>query len=309
MQDRTSHPYRIPEQLREIAVRVHGELGQRWLAALPALLNECRARWSLELDEPFENLSYNLVLPGRTSDGTEIVLKVGVPCAELLTEAAALGLFDGEGAVRLIDHDAPHGVLLLERVAPGTPLHELQGDGEATRTAAKLMRRLWRKPQAAPHPFPSLARWFQAFKRLRDRFGGGTGPFPQELIVRAEDTFEGLNASSETEVILHGDLHHTNILFSATRGWLAIDPKGIVGDPGYEVGPFMLNQLPAEASDSALGGILDNRLTIFSDKLLLSRERLAGWAFCHAVLSALWDFEEAAEWRGTIRLAEILSRL
>ena len=91
-------PVQIPKQLRETIERVHGEAGLQWLVALPALLSECRTRWSLNLDEPFEDLSYNLVLPGRMADGTEVVLKVGVPCLELLTEAAALSLFDGEGA-------------------------------------------------------------------------------------------------------------------------------------------------------------------------------------------------------------------
>lgn len=298
----------IPERLKETAERIHGEAGRQWLVTLPALLNECHARWSLELDEPFENLSYNLVLPGRMADGTEIVLKVGVPCHELLTEAAALSLFDGKGAARLFDADAPRGILLMERIAPGTPLYKLQEDSEATSTAAKLMRRLWRTPHA-DHSFPSLAIWFRAFERLREIFDGGSGPFPPELIAKAENMFTELNASSDHNVILHGDLHHANILFSTKRGWVAIDPKGIVGDRGYEVGSFMLNQLPIGTSESATMKVLTRRLSIFSDELRIGRERLARWAFCYAVLSALWDFEESGEWHGTIRLAQLLERL
>ena len=294
--------------MRESVERVHGEAGRQWLAALPALLNECRARWSLEAGEPFGNLSYNLVLPGRMTDGTEVVLKVGVPCRELVTEAAALSLFGGAGAVRLLAHDAPRGILLLERIAPGTPLHEAQGDEEATRTAAGLMRRLWRTPPAR-HSFPPLAVWFRAFGRLRERFDGGSGPLPARLVAHAESTFAELNATCEKNVILHGDLHHANILFSAERGWVAIDPKGIYGDAGYEVGSFMLNRLPVGASDTAAANVLARRLSIFSDELEIRRERLARWAFCHAVLSALWDFEESTEWGGTIRLARMLERL
>ena len=239
----------IPERLRETVVRVHGERGQQWLEALPALLSECCDRWSLELDEPFENLSYNLVIPGRNSVGLGVVLKVGVPCRELFTEASALSLFAGVGAVRLLDTDAPRGILLMERLTPGTPLYRLQGDAEATHTAAALMLRLWRTPPAE-HSFPSLTVWFRAFEQLRERFDGGSGPFPPELIERAERTFIELNTSSDGKAILHGDLHHTNILFSARSGWVAIDPKGICGDAGYEVGSFMLNRLPAHASDS-----------------------------------------------------------
>jgi streptomycin 6-kinase len=304
----TTYLVQIPNGLQETVLRVHGTAGQRWLNTLPALIEEWRERWALELSDPFENLSYNLVIPGRNRDGAEIVLKVGVPCPELSTEAAALNLFQGVGAVRLLEQDTTAGVLLLERITPGNPLHELQEEREATRTAAMLMRQLWRAP-LAEHSFPSLAIWFNAFERLRHRFGGGSGPFPPGLIARAERAFAELDASSDDSRILHGDLHHDNILFSAERGWVAIDPKGIVGDRGYEVGSFMLNQLPAGASASSCTAILSQRLSIFADELQISRQRLALWSFCHAVLSALWDMEESADCRDTIRLAQLLEQL
>jgi streptomycin 6-kinase len=299
---------KISDRLRETIERVHGERGRQWLVSLPALLSECRERWSLQLDDPFENLSYNLVLPGRMSDGTEIVLKAGVPCPELWAEAAALSHYDGEGAVRLLDRNARLGILLLERVLPGTPLHLEQDDEEATRTAARLMRRLWRTPPAG-RTFPSLAVWFSALARVRNSPDGGSLPFPRELIERAEHTFAALSASSDRNVFLHGDLHHDNILSSSGKGWMAIDPKGIAGDPGYEVGSFMLNQLPADASEPATIEMLSRRLSIFSEELMIGRKRLARWAFCHAVLSAWWDFEESAECHGTIRLAQLLGRI
>ena len=75
----------VPNHLKETVARVHGEAGRRWLGALPTLLGECRERWSLELAEPFDNLSYHLVVPGRSRQGTEVGLKLGVPCGVLLT--------------------------------------------------------------------------------------------------------------------------------------------------------------------------------------------------------------------------------
>ena len=298
----------IPNSLKETIARVHGEMGREWLESLPSLIIECRERWSLKLGKPFDNLSYNLVIPCRSSEGADVVLKLGVPCPELLTEASALSLFDGRGAVRLLAQDAISGALLLERAMPGTPLYKLQGDLEATRTAARLMKSLWREP-TAEHSFPSLEVWFRAFARLRSSLDGATGPFPPEIIASAERTFKELNGSSARAVVLHGDLHHENILRSERDVWTAIDPKGICGDRGYEIGSFMLNQLPDGAAEMVLREILKRRLSIFSDELKMSRERLAGWAFCHAVLSAVWSFEESAEWQDTIRLAQILERL
>jgi streptomycin 6-kinase len=298
----------IPKKLRDTIERVHGERGREWIEQLPTLLGECRERWSLKLDQPFANLSYNLVTPAEMSGNTEVVLKLGVPCPEFTTEAAALDLFQGIGAVRLLDHDAPRGILLMEHVLPGTPIYKLQSEPEATRTAATLMRQLWRFPPA-DHAFHSLAVWFRAFEQLRNDFAGDSGPFPAEFVDKAERTFAELNASTVSNVILHGDLHHANILFSVKRGWLAIDPKGISGDPGYEVGPFMLNQLPPGASQPATMGILKQRLAIFSEELGIAEKQLARWSFCHAVLSALWDFEECADWRPTMTLAEMLAQL
>ena len=305
-----SSAVQIPEGLRETIEQVHGERGLAWLAGLPDLLHDCRKGWSLELDQPFKGLSYNLVLPGRLIDGKEIVLKLGVPCRELTTECAALILFDGRGAVRLLEHDSARGILLMERVTPGMPLSELQHEREATTVAAKLMKKLWRVPPA-DHLFPSLADWFLAFNRLRNNVSGGSGPFPDKLITRAERSFDELNQNAPAEacMVLHGDLHHANILLSSKEEWLAIDPKGIVGDPGYEVGPFMLNRLPRAASNAELLELFNQRLLIFSDELRIDKKRLACWAFCHAVLSALWDWEEGKEWHQTIRLAEILEQV
>lgn len=296
----------FPKDLRATIERVHGERGLEWLETFPDLICECRERWSLDIDRPFDNLSYNLVLPATMPGDRQVVLKLGVPCPELTAEAAALDLFQGVGAVHLLAHDANRGILLIERAMPGTPIYKLQSEPDTTRTAATLMRGLWQSPPAN-HAFPSLLIWFKAFARLRNKFAGGSGPFPAGLIEKAERTFSALNASTERDVILHGDLHHANILFSKRRGWLVIDPKGICGDPGYEVGPFMLNQLPKGRSDAATLEIFKQRLAIFSEELSISGKRLAQWSFCHAVLSALWDFEESADWRPTIKLAEMLS--
>jgi streptomycin 6-kinase len=298
---------KIPNELTETVERVHGEQGRQWLVALPALLLEFSQRWSLELEQPFENLSYNFVVPGRTAQGAAIVLKLGVPCRELLTEAAALKFFAGDGAVRLLDHEAARGALLLERALPGAPLYSLPDNVEATHIAATLMQRLWREPPAE-HVFPSLAVWFQAFARLRRNFNGGSGPFPPELIALAEQTFFELSRSAEHTVLLHGDLHHANILAS-TNGWIAIDPKGVAGDPGYEIGPFMLNQLPSGVADSTVQELFNQRLSIFAAELQISQTRLAAWAFCYAALSALWEFEDSGDWRDGIHLAQLFEQV
>jgi streptomycin 6-kinase len=120
---------------------VYGAAGVEWLQQLPALLAECEQRWSLTIMPPFAPLSYNYVAPARLPDGRDIVLKVGFPSAELVSEMEALRLYDGHGIARLLDSDRERGVLLLERLNPGTMLsnltdHSSQCDAPALEASA-----------------------------------------------------------------------------------------------------------------------------------------------------------------------------
>jgi streptomycin 6-kinase len=243
----------ISKELTGRVINVHGEAGKQWLRNLPILLKEFCDRWSLTLEAPFENLSYNLVIPGTNSDGEKIVLKLGPPCAEFTTEAASLELFSGRAVVRLLEKDPSRGALLLERVLPGIPLHLVQDEASAILTAASLMKKLWRDPPV-DHPFPLLPRWFRSLERLQEL--KTEHDFPGDLIERARTTFDSLQSPARPPLILHGDFHHENILYSSKDGWVAIDPKGVCGDPGYEIGTFMLNQIPTESSLTGLRDVL-----------------------------------------------------
>jgi streptomycin 6-kinase len=139
------------------------------------------------------------------------------------------------------------------------------------------------------HAFRPLAEWFRAFERLRARSGGGSGPLPGPLLDRAEHLAPELLASAPRTVPLHGDFHHFNVLRSDRHGWVAIDPKGMLGDPGYEVGPFVCNP------NVVTGSVLARRLDILAEELDYERQRLHAWALAHAVLSACWTIED----RGT----------
>ena len=294
----------IKAELTDRIIRVHGEKGRQWLRHVAALIAECETRWSLELDNPFAELSYNLVIPGRTATGDEIVLKLGVPCRELTTEALALRCFAGDGAVVLIDSDTEIGALLLQRVVPGTFLHESLSEESSIVTAAALMRRLWRDPDNSGS-FPTLPEWFSAF----DRFQPRDNETLAALLENAKPILRDLLAGKQNNVLLHGDLHHANILFSSVSGWVAIDPKGVLGNRGYEIGPFMLNMIPREAADDHIHQILSKRLSVFARELNTDRKRMARWSFCYSVLSAVWNIEDSEEPAETVRVAQILQEL
>jgi len=286
---------------------VYGEdRATRWLQGLPGLVTHLADAWGLALESPYSSLTYSWVAPGHDASGAPVALKLTVPSSHLATEAAALEAYAGEGAVRLLRADLDAGALLLERAVPGDPLLVLDDDSAATEAAIQVMQRLRRPPPAASS-FPALRDWARAFERHRQRFGGTAGPLPRDLVAKAEDTFYNLLAQPTARVLLHGDLHHRNILRSQREGWLAIDPEGVIGEPEYEVAAFMRNPFPHLLAQPSRGRILRNRLAQLASELGFDRERLRAWSFAHAVLSAVWAIEDhGAGWEYSIEVARLL---
>ena len=296
---------RFARRIRE----ADGVAGGAWLQRLPGLIADCERRWSLKVGAAFEPLSHNYVAPATRADGTKTVLKIGVPTNELSAEIEALRHFAGRGSVRLLDADPDWGALLLERVVPGTPLTDLADDDQATLDAAQVMRQLWH-PVPPGHSFASVADWAAGLSRLRARFGGTTGPLPAVLVDRAERLFAELVASMGQPVLLHGDLHHENILAAQRQPWLAIDPKGVTGEPEYEVGALLRNPMPQLLAMPHPEHVLARRMDILAESLGFDRGRLRAWGLAQAVLAAWWSIEDHGQgWETWIACAELLDTL
>lgn len=269
-----------------------GAEGERWLDKLPNLLNKAARHWDLSLGEPFL-LSYNYVCAATRADGTEAVLKLGVPDRELLSEMTALRLFDGQGACRLLEADEENFAFLLERLRPGQMLTSLDDDEQRTQIACDVMTRLWR-PAPPELPFIPLSAWFAQLNRLRPGYNGGTGPYPRWLVERVESLLPDLLHPSNPQMLIHGDFHHFNVLNSERSecGWLAIDPKGVVGPPAYEVGPLLINPWDALLESTNPIRVTERRLSILSERLGFPAEQLRDWGLCHCLLSAWWDIDD-----------------
>jgi streptomycin 6-kinase len=297
----------IPSDFARTMQEVYGEAGVEWLERLPAIIAECERRWSLAALPPFPRLSYNYVAPAVLADGRDAVLKVGYPSPELMCEMEALRLYDGHGIVQLLYADREQGAMLLERLKPGTPLASIEDDEEATSIAASVMRQLWR-PVPSEHQFPTVAKWASGLERLRKHFGGTTGPLPKSLVEEAETLFIELIASMDEVVLLHGDLHHENIIAAERQPWLALDPKGLAGEPAYEIGALLRNWLPDPLTQPEASRTLARRVDQLAEELGFDRERLISWGLAQAVLSAWWSIEDHGYgWEPAIAVAEALA--
>ncbi|HEY8602530.1 MAG TPA: aminoglycoside phosphotransferase family protein [Thermomicrobiales bacterium] len=277
----------------------HNQEAAVWLRALPALLARLAAQWSLTLAPPFPSIAINYVAPATRPDGAPCVLKVSRHIEDTRYEIAALRLWDVEGAVRLLAADAERGALVIERFMPGTELTDIADvdDDTATGIAARVLTKLWR-PAPTVHELCPLDRWCAAYDRNRDALSGGVEGFPSGLFLHADALRHELLASTVTPTVLHGDLHHHNILATGRAEWLAIDPKGLVGDPCFDVCQFFRN------SHSMPPTVNRRRLDRFCADLGLDRERVKGWCLVHSVLDACWDFEDGNSWARAIAYAE-----
>lgn len=295
----------LPETFISTIKNVYKKDGERYLAVLPVLIDEVSDRWGLTKVTPVPNLSFNFVAFANRGDD-EVILKMGVPNPELTSEMTALKLFNGNGACQLLEHDEERGLLLLERLKPGKMLAELEDDEERTIIAAEVMSKLWRKVPS-DNKFIKLSDWFAGLKKIRPHFDGGTGPFPKKLLERVESFLPELFADTDVK-LMHGDFHHFNIL-SSERGWLVIDPKGVIGPVGYEVGPLMLNPWSSISDWSRFKVHAERRVSILAERLGWEREKIIKWSTAHAILSAWWSIEDNMEDANTIQCAEIFSQL
>ncbi len=281
----------IPDNFKREMIALHEDEGRVWLDRLPVILAACEERWAITIGSPFANLSFHYVTPAVRADGTEVVVKACSPTGEFLQESTALRLYDGHGVAQLLVCDTADEVMLLEGLQPGTVLTTMEDDEQAISIAASVMRQLWR-PVPAEHPFKSVFDWGKGFTRLRQHFGGGNGPFPKALLEEAETLYAELSASMAASVLLHGDLHQDNILAATHQPWLAIDPKGLIGEPAYETGSLLRNPLPEILQVPQPRRLLARRIDQLAEELGLDRARVRNWGLAQSVLAAWWSIED-----------------
>ena len=282
----------IPRQLTENAERVFGDKARAWLPQLPDIATRCREKWDLVVGSPAPHLSMNYIELTSTVSGYSVALKIGVPHDDLFTEMEALRVYDGRGSVRFVGGDSDMGAILMEQVEPGTMLWQSGADDEEqTRLAGAVMRNL---PMGVPakHTCPRLEDQVErAFAGNRST-PGVAGVMPEELLVAAEDQLQRLLAEQPDELMLHGDLHHENILLDEQRGWLAIDPKGVIGPRAYQPARFLNNRLPEEATTAQHHEMTRRRLDILSGLLDCPSTTLATAAFVDRILGTVWSLED-----------------
>ncbi len=279
----------IPDTLYRRLKQIHGEAAGAWLEKLPQLMTQLFDEYCLSFVKEMENLSYNWVMIVR-DEVSEYALKLSPPNQEFSAELTALEQYKGKGAAKVLAACEVRGFILLERLMPGETLDSVIDEQEAVIISSKIMQKLWVKPD--PNMlYLSVEHWLKGFERYLDASESTEPCLDLKLCTKAMMVGQSLVNTTQEQVLLHADLHHSNIL-SHGKDWKAIDPKGIIGDKAYEVGAFMRNPFPGIAMDNDLIEILECRSKWFSQHLSLSHKRILDWSFVQAMLAAVWFVEE-----------------
>jgi len=238
------------------------------------------ARWDLVPDgEPITTPS-SLLLAVR-HNGVPAMLKVARE-EEERRGGALMAWWDGDGAAKVL---AAHGdALLLERATGRRSLAAMVTDGqddEASRILCDVAALLHAPRPGPPPQLVPLTRWFEALAPAARTHGG--------VLAQADLAAQALLADPRDVVVLHGDIHHGNVLDGGERGWLAIDPKGLWGERTFDFVNILRNP---DVAVALAPGRFDHQAEVLTAAASVERRRLLDWTLAFAGLSAAWHLAD-----------------
>ncbi|MGR6035548.1 MAG: aminoglycoside phosphotransferase family protein [Candidatus Nitrosoglobus sp.] len=257
------------------------------------MFDEYLNEWGLKVDGDPIITHGSRLLPVRIND-TPAMLKIAIDSEEKFG-TLLMTWWNGEGAARVFAHK--NDALLMERAqGTGSLLHmALNGrDDEASRIICHVVAQL-HEPRGHPPPeLIPLSQWFQELGPAAEKHGG--------ILMVCASVARQLLASPQDIVVLHGDIHHANILDFGPRGWLAIDPKRLIGERGFDYANLFCNP---ELATVTAPGRLARQLDVVVEAAGLERRRLLKWILAYAGLSAAWFLGDGETAETDLAVAEV----
>lgn len=253
-------------------------------------------RWNLVPDGEAIVTSTSQLLPVR-ADGAPAMLKV-VTLNEEKRGGQLLEWWDGHGAARVLAR--ADNAVLLER-AEGRSLAQLVRGGEddqASQILCAVTAQLHASRTLPPPALPTLVGWFQPLMEMGRMHGG--------VLWTAAEVAVGLLNCPREMVVLHGDLHHANILHFGPRGWLAIDPKGLIGERYFDYANLLCNP---DFAVALRAGRLQRQIEVVAAAAHLQRGRLLAWVMAWAGLSVAFRLEDGLPTQEAFAFAETVAKM
>lgn len=283
---------------RENIIGAFGTKGEKWLSNLDNIITSLQEHWQLDSIRPVENMTYHYVAKAHTHTSKPVVLKIGCSQELIETEAYILNHFDGQGTVRVIDHNPKYHALLLQQAIPGVSLKSLYPQQLEYVMAAYINCVKHLHSASTPtRNFKHIVDWLKALDRIE------TALFPDGMLDKAISLRDEMLSTMGAVKLLHGDLHLDNILKNKEE-WLAIDPQGVLGEAEFEVAAF--DFIAEDEMNRVTREQILERISQIANRANLSFERLRNWTFIRLVLSAAWSIEDKGNPKKAMFLAKLL---
>ncbi|GIH03344.1 hydroxyurea phosphotransferase [Rhizocola hellebori] len=284
----------VPPKLAGYHQKFYGEKGKEWIANLPDLAATYLDRWELSIDGALMHGVVGLVVPVRCADGTPAALKLQPLDPEHLGEGTALRTWAGQGTVLLLNEfeEAGSSILLLERLAGDRMLTAEPDIDRAVQIIAELLARL--HTHTAPAEIRPLNYVVDRMLDYAPEAAAKLRPEEGELL-RSWASQVGELAGQAGDRLLHWDLHYENVLAGQREPWLAIDPKPLAGDPGFDLMPALHNRWEEVLATGDVARAVLRRFDIMTEVLGLDRQRAVGYTIARVLQNSLWTVEDGDE--------------
>ncbi|WP_299050372.1 phosphotransferase [uncultured Nocardioides sp.] len=282
-----------------------GTAGEDWTAALPDLLADLARAWGLDLGRGLPGGSASYVARATTRDGTDVVLKVGLPgqVEAVAREAAVLRAADGRGYARFLAHDGERGAVLMEALGPSLERGML-GPHRTLDALGATLPDAWALDLDEPRAGASRAD--ELATMVRDLAEGHPGACDDAVLDRALSVAAWLASGDDPDarVWAHGDPHPANAL---RRGdgpddaWAFVDPDGLWADPAYDAG-IAVREWLGRVEEAARHGDQHALIASYAGRLAaatgLDAERVAAWGYLERVSTGLYVLDFGADAMG-----------
>lgn len=274
----------VPARLEKRIINFLGESGRLWLDSLPEIMERCQKKWLLS-EFQLCDMSYNYVVKAKSAIHGDVILKICLQSNEFKTEKYALEHLNHQLMCELIDAIDEDHVLLLEALKPGHTLWSVKDVEERLKLSVPLIMSI--PTGDLKEHYPHHREWLnKIFAYIEKNISTPHGM--EKHMVAVNEWYDHLNVEGNPLMLLHGDLHHGNILKS--DDWSVIDPKGVIGYKSLEIGRYMNNQINEEGIDRE--AVLQMMVKYFSEALQLDKKTVLLSFYIDMVLSTSWFFED-----------------
>lgn len=290
------------KMLRQNITNIYGSQGAEWIANLPALITSLKNHWGLSEVTPVVNMTFNYVAKAILNNEEPVVLKISYDRQSIFNEQHALTSLGPRGSIKLIDYNCKYNALLLQQAVPGITLKSLyreQPDYVMDCYVETMQRLHQHQPQLKQSPHPQVADWLTVLESPTLQ------QIPITMLDKAVALRNKLLASPKQLIFLHGDLHHDNILKHDNK-WLAIDPKGVIGEPEFEIAAFDFMYIHELTTTPDVKSLLARRVELLAKKSGLDAQRINDWVLVRLILMAAWFIEDHGDPSSAIKLAELI---